>query len=60
MTSNLMPEEALEPALADDYAEFLKVRAKHLHDVASKLAGSSLPKIVPAEEVDDSDEDPTD
>ena len=59
LTSNLVPMEALEPALADNYDEFLKLRAHHLHGVAQKLAGAEKTKVVDAEEVDDSDEDPT-
>lgn len=56
--SCLVPEEALDIALADDYDQFLKVRARHLHAVAQRLAGAKKGSMVDAEEVDDSDEDP--
>jgi hypothetical protein len=35
LESNLIPEEAVEKLLKDDYAGFLEVRAKHLIDVIS-------------------------
>jgi hypothetical protein len=60
MASNLVPPEALKPALADDYDEFLKLRARHIHTVAQALAGTEKARFIDAEEVDDSDEDPTD
>lgn len=56
--SNLVPEEALNAALADDYQEFLRIRARHIQGVAQRLAGAEKGKIVDAGEVDDSDEDP--
>jgi hypothetical protein len=59
MASSLVPEEALEAAIADDYDQFLKVRARHLHAVAQRLAGAGKAPMVDAEEIDDSDEDPT-
>jgi hypothetical protein len=57
--SNLVPEEALQPALEDNYDEFLQIRAAHIHRVAQGLAGRSKAKIVDAEEIDYSEEDPT-
>ena len=59
MASNLVPEEALDAALSDDYDQFLKVRARHLHSAAQRLAGAGKSTMVDAEEIDDSDEDPT-
>lgn len=59
LESNLVPEEALGAALEDDYDQFLKLRANHIHKVAQGLAGKSPVKVVDAEEIDDSDEDPT-
>lgn len=59
LESNLVPEEALGAALEDDYGEFLRLRANHIHKVAQGLAGTSPVGVVDAEEIDDSDEDPT-
>jgi hypothetical protein len=61
LESNLIPESALDAALADDYRTFLEVRGRHLHRIAVELAGRTAedPKEVPAEEIDDSDDDPT-
>ena len=59
MKSNLVPEEALEAALQDNYDQFLKVRANHIHQIAQQLAGRTSAKVIDAEEIDDSDEDPT-
>jgi hypothetical protein len=60
MASNRVPPEALEPALADNYDEFLKLRARHIHSVAQALSGADKSRVVDPIEVDDSDEDPTD
>lgn len=59
LASNLVPVDALEAALADDYQEFLFRRARHLHEVAAKLTGLTAAVEVPAEEIDDTDADPT-
>jgi hypothetical protein len=60
LLSNLVPEEALDSALADDYEAFLTVRSAHLHAEALRLAGVKKPSSeVPADEVDDADVDPT-
>jgi hypothetical protein len=61
LESNLIPESALDAALADDYRTFLEVRGSHLHRIAVELAGRTVedPNKVSAEAIDDSDDDPT-
>lgn len=62
LRSNLVPDAALDAALADDYEAFLSIRAAHLHRTVEMLAGRESPsteEVDPAE-VDDSDEDSTD
>lgn len=59
LRSNLIPEEALDAALVDNYEQFLKLRSRHIHNVAQGLTGVKKAKMVDPDEVDDSDEDPT-
>lgn len=40
LQSNLIPLPAFEAALRNDYAQFLELRAQHLHAVATALASS--------------------
>jgi hypothetical protein len=51
---------ALDAALADNYPEFLRIRAKHLQAKAEQLAGQDVKETAEAEEIEDSDVDPTD
>jgi hypothetical protein len=60
LESNLVPAEALDAALADNYPEFLRIRAKHLQAKAEQLAGQDVKETAEAEEIEDSDVDPTD
>jgi hypothetical protein len=59
LRTNLVPEEALEAAMRDDYDAFLKARGAFLHETARTLAGETSEEVVPADEVDDSDDDTT-
>jgi hypothetical protein len=59
METNLVPASALDAALADDYAAFLRLRAQHVHQVAQGLAGTAPSPAVAADQMDDSDEDPS-
>lgn len=61
LASNLVPEAALDAALADDYPRFLEVRSDFVHRHARRLTGTAIADVhtIPAEEIEDSDEDPT-
>lgn len=61
LESNFIPEAALDAALVNDYDRFLELRSRYLHNIAEELAGKTLesPETVSAEEIDDSDSDPT-
>lgn len=60
LTSVLIPERALDAALNDDFDGFMDERASYLHAYAERLAGVELHGDgVAAEEVDDSEGDPT-
>jgi hypothetical protein len=60
LSSVLIPESAMDAALRDDYEGFMEERASYLHAVAGKLAGLDLTDVgVDADEVDDSEGDPT-
>lgn len=61
LESNLIPESALDAALVDDYNTFLELRSRHLHHITETLAGITTlqPTEVSAEEIDDSNDDPT-
>jgi hypothetical protein len=63
LRSNFVPDAALDAALEDDFESFLRIRSEYLHQRALKLTGVSLTGMpghqVPAEEVEDSDVDPT-
>jgi hypothetical protein len=60
LESNLVPAEALDAALADNYPEFLRVRSKHLQAKAEQLAGQDVKETAEADEIEDSDLDLTD
>ncbi len=60
LASNLVPEAALDAALADDYAGFLEARSQFLHAHVQALTGPIEGVEVGVEDVDDSDEDATD
>ena len=59
--SNLVPAAAIDAALADDFEQFLNIRATHLHGIAESLAGVNSDGLVEVspEEIDDTDVDPT-
>lgn len=61
LASCLIPEAALDAALADDYAQFLAIRSEYLQKKGLELAGEaeSARSNVDANEVDDSDDDTT-
>lgn len=60
LASNLVPEEALDAALADDFPAFLEIRGNFLHNHVGLLTGSTdLTQTLP-DTGDDSDMDPTD
>ncbi|WP_208869751.1 hypothetical protein [Micromonospora cremea] len=59
MESNLVPKDALDAALADDYGAFLKIRAQHVHQVAQAMAGISYGPPLRPEDIEDADDDPT-
>jgi hypothetical protein len=63
LEANLVPEVALDAALADDYSAFLGLRSRFLHEHARALTGRSESdaESVPESGVglDDSDDDPT-
>lgn len=50
LATNLVPEEALDCALADDYAGFLEVRSEFLNTHAVRLMGSSITITEPISE----------
>lgn len=64
LASNLVPEPALDAALADDYQAFLEIRAAFLHEHVGALTGSAdlttTSDDIAAEVGDDSDSDSTD
>ena len=61
MLSNLVPEEALDCALADNYEGFLEARSRFLHDHVLQLTGSELrvEDEKDAAMIDDADDDST-
>jgi hypothetical protein len=54
----LVPESALDAALADDYSAFLDARSAFLHQHVQALTGP-VEEAEPTPENDDSDEDMT-
>lgn len=60
--TSLVPEEALDAALNDDFSEFLRLRAEYLHERARILAGQFAQEVgvESPDAIDDSDSDPTD
>jgi hypothetical protein len=59
LESNLVPESALDAALADDYTAFLEARSQFLHQHVQALTGP-IDVVEPTPEDDDSDEDMSD
>jgi len=59
LASNLVPEAALDAALANDYTLFLGLRSEHLHAHVQSLTGPTR-FMAQSEDIDDSDDDPTD
>ncbi len=62
LASNLVPEDALDAALKDDYQGFLAVRGAHLHQHMGSLTGSvdvADASPDPADDLD-TDADPSD
>lgn len=59
LESTLVPEPALDAALADDYPAFLDARSAFLHQHVQSLTGP-VEEAEPTPEDDDSDEDMTD
>lgn len=60
MASNLVPEEALDCALRDDYQGFLSIRSDFLHNHVISLTGVASGPEEDAALIDDVDSDPTD
>jgi len=60
LATNLVPEDALDAALTDDYQLFLEIRGAHLHDHMGQLTGSTDLVTVAPDGADDSDTDSTD
>jgi hypothetical protein len=60
LESNLLPAEALDCALEDDYEGFLKVRSEFLHNHVLTLTGAGSGVEEDAELIDDVDDDTTD
>lgn len=61
LESNLVPEDALDAAIRDDFGSFLSMRATHLHSIAESLSGVNSDGLVEVspEVTDDSDFDPS-
>lgn len=59
LSSNLVPESALDAALSDDYGAFLEIRSQHLHSHVSGLTGPAN-AADQSDDFDDSDSDSTD
>lgn len=60
MLSNLVPEEALDKALVDDYVGFLDVRSQYLHDHVISLTGAVAGVEADAVVIEDDNSDSTD
>ncbi len=62
LASNLVPESALEAALADDYAGFLEARGSFLHEHIQGLTGpvDAGTPLAADDEFDDSEDESTD
>jgi hypothetical protein len=60
LATNLVPESALDAALADDFSGFLELRSQFLHAHVHALTGPVAENEEAAEELDDSDADTTD
>jgi hypothetical protein len=58
LKSNLVPETALDAALADDYPAYLEARSQHLHAHVQQLTGAVVVSQ-DTDNADDSDVDPT-
>ena len=59
LMTNLVPSAALDAGLADDFGEFLRLRAEHLHSHVLLLTGP-VENERDAEYFEDADEDGTD
>jgi hypothetical protein len=61
LSSCLVPEDAYQAALDDDYEGFLRHRSEHLQSLALDLAGaeSASAAVTGSSSVDDSDSDPS-
>jgi len=60
LASNLVPEPALDAALADDYPAFMEIRSQFLHSHLLALTGPIVGMEPVEEDFDDSDSDATD
>ena len=60
LASNLVPEAALDAALADDYSAFLETRSQFLHTHLQILTGPIMAMEPVGDDFDDSDTDATD
>jgi hypothetical protein len=59
LSSNLVPAEALDAGLSDDYDAFLRIRAMHLQQEAERLAGRQASQRMSVDDLEDSDDDST-
>jgi hypothetical protein len=57
LRSNLVPPEALDAALADDYNSFLDLRSKYLHEHAERLTGTAATEDATVDTNDDDSQD---
>lgn len=60
LATNLVPDSALDAALADDYFEFVRLRAEFLQSHVLKLTGPPAGPSPDPAAVDDTDEDSSD
>lgn len=59
LESNLVPESALDAALADDYPSFLEARSAYLHAHVQSLTGPIVEVEAMPDDFDDTDDEPT-
>ena len=60
LAKSLVPENALEAALKDDFQAFLEARSDFLHTHVQGLTGPIAGIEAPSDDLDDSDSDATD